>query len=57
MKKAYSSPSFEKVEFVTTEDICDLFGDLFGISLASDGNNVFTKDNIFDWENIDKGNN
>ncbi len=56
MKKAYSSPSFEKVEFVTTEDICDLFGDLFGISLASDGNNVFTKDNIFDWENIDKGN-
>ena len=53
MKKIYETPTIEKVMFVSEDKVCgDMFGDLFGVNLASDTLN-FTNEAIFQWENFE----
>lgn len=56
MKKIYEAPILEKVAFVSDDEVCGLFGDLFNVNIASAGNNIFTKDSIFDWEQFESNN-
>ena len=52
MKKLYETPEIEKVAFVSDEEVCGLFDELFNVNVASGGMD-FTKDSIFDWEQFE----
>ncbi len=56
MKRRYEAPIIEKIAFVSNERVCgvmDGFDELLAVAVASQEGG-FTKNSIFEWEEMEK---